>query len=264
MYRIDLEKTTGTESVPKFLQVDSRVQQGLKEYILAKPKEAQIKDLVFRFNDLIGNMYPIPDSEIKAYLQKVIEGFKSDQIRDLLDRQSAYKDKFKQKIQGFADIHASKMFKFLLEKRKITAKPSFMLPELIIPKFIGAEIGKSLYEKEGDMNSFETDIIGKIASLENVVFWHRNLGRGKGFFINGFMSNHYPDFIVYTKSQKLILLETKGDMLDNPESKAKNKLGRTWANKSGDNYHYMMIFKNESTIEDTYTVKEAVELLRDL
>lgn len=264
MYRIDLEKTTGTESVPKFLQVDSRVQQGLKEYILAKPKGAQIKDLVFRFNDLIGNMYPIPDSEIKAYLQKVIEGFKSDQIRDLLDRQSAYKDKFKQKIQGFADIHASKMFKSLLEKGKITAKSSFMLPELIIPKFIGAEIGKSLYEKEGDMNIFETDFIGKIASLENVVFWHRNLGRGKGFFINGFMSNHYPDFIVYTKSQKLILLETKGDMLDNPESKAKNKLGTTWANKAGDNYHYMMIFKNESTIEDTYTVKEAVELLRDL
>jgi type III restriction enzyme len=264
MYRIDLEKTTGTESIPKFLQVDSRVQQGLKEYILAKPKEAQIKDLVFRFNDLIGNMYPIPDSEIKAYLQKVIEGFKSDQIRDLLDRQSAYKDKFKQKIQGFADIHASKMFKSLLEKGKVTAKPTFTLPELIIPKFIGAEIGKSLYEKEGDMNAFETDIIGKIASLDNVIFWHRNLGRGKGFFINGFMSNHYPDFIVYTKSQKLILLETKGDMLDNPESKAKNKLGRTWATKAGDNYHYMMIFKNESTIEDTYTVKEAVELLRDL
>lgn len=264
MYRIDLEKTTGMEYVPKFLQVESRVQEGLKDYILAKPKEAQIKDLVFRFNDLIGNMYPIPDSEIKTYLQKVIEGFKSDQIRDLLDRQSVYKEKFKQKIQGFADVHASKMFKSLLEKGKVTAKPTFGLPELIVPKLTGADIGKSLYEKEADMNAFETDIIGKIASLENVVFWHRNLGRGKGFYINGFMSNHYPDFIVYTKRQKLILLETKGDMLDNPETKAKNKLGRTWANKAGDNYHYMMIFKNESSIEDTYTIKEAVELLRDL
>jgi hypothetical protein len=39
----------------------------------------------------------------------------------------------------------------------------------------------------------------------------------------------------------------------------------TWekeANKQ--HYRYMMIFKNESSIEDAYTVKEAIELLRDL
>ena len=264
MYKIDLEKTKGTESVPKYLQVDARLQQGLKEYILSKPKESQVKDLAFRFNDLIGNMYPIPDQQIKDYLEKVITDFKSDQIHDLLDRQSAYKEKFKQKIQGFADVHAEKMFKSLLDRGKIVVKPSFVLPELIVPKLLGAGIGKSLYEKEGDMNQFETEIIGKIASLSNVMFWHRNLGRGKGFSINGFMSNHYPDFIIYTQSQKLILLETKGKMLDNPESKAKNKLGLTWANKAGDNYLYMMVFQNESSIEDTYTVKGAVELLKDL
>jgi type III restriction enzyme len=265
MYSIDLEKTKGTESVPKYLKVDTRIQQGLKEYILAKPKEAQVRDLVFRFNDLIGNMYPIPDSEIKTYLQKVIEGFKPDQIRDLLERQSAYKEKFKQKIQGFADAHASKMFRLLLDKGKIIATPTFSFPEVIVPKSVGAEIGKSLYEKEAEMNLFETEVIGNIASLDNVVFWHRNLGRGKGFYINGFMSNHYPDFIIYTKSKKIILLETKGEMLDNPETKAKNKLGMTWekeANKQ--HYRYMMIFKNESSIEDAYTVKEAIELLRDL
>ena len=265
MYSIDIEKTKGTESTPKFLKVDSRLQQGLKDYILAKPKEAQVKDLVFRFNDLIGNMYPIPDSEIKTYLQRVIEGFKPDQIRDLLDRQSAYKDKFKQKIQGFADVHAHKMFKSLLEKEKITVKPTFELPELIIPKLLGAGIGKSLYEKEGEMNQFETEIIGKIASLDNILFWHRNLGRGKGFYINGFVSNHYPDFIVYTKSQKLILLETKGEMLDNPETKAKNKLGMTWEREAGKkNFRYMMIFKNKSSDENTYTISEAIDLLRDL
>ena len=114
------------------------------------------------------------------------------------------------------------------------------------------------------MNLFETDIIGKITSLENVVFWHRNLGRGKGFFINGFMSNHYPDFIIYTKNKRIILLETKGEMLDNPESKAKNKLGRTWATKAGDLFRYMMIFKDESSIEDTYTIKEAIDTIRAL
>ena len=264
MYKIDLEKTKGLESTPTYLKIDTTIQKNLKEYILSKPKESQVKDLVFKFNDMIGNMYPIPDQQIKAYLQRVIESFEADQISDILDRPNAYKEKLKVKIQGFADIHSEKMFKFLLDKGKIITKPSFSFPEMIVPKIIGAEIGKSLYEKEGEMNQFETDIISKIASLENVVFWHRNLGRGKGFYINGFMSNHYPDFIVYTKSQRIILLETKGEMLDNPESKAKSKLGRTWATKAGDLFRYMMIFKNESSIEDTYTVKNAISLIRDL
>lgn len=90
-------------------------------------------------------------------------------------------------------------------------------------------IGKSLHTAEGEMNDFEKDIITKIASLPNVVFLHRNLGKEKGFFINGFMSNHFSDFIAYTQNQHIILLETKGEMLDNPESKTKTNwdvLGR--------------------------------------
>jgi type III restriction enzyme len=264
MYEIDIEQTKGSESKPRYLQVDARIQKGLIDYILSKPKESQVKDLVYQFNNLIGNMYPIPDQQIKAYLQKIIEGFKTDQIHDLLTRQSVYKEKFKQKIQHFADIHSEKSFKSLLEKGKIIVEPTFSFSPLIIPKNAHSSIGKSLYTAEGEMNDFEKDIITKIASLPNVVFWHRNLGRGKGFFINGFMSNHYPDFIVYTKNQHIVLLETKGEMLDNPESKAKNKLGRTWSNKAGNNYHYMMIFKRESSIEETYSINEAIEVIRDL
>jgi type III restriction enzyme len=264
MYEIDLEKTKGSESRPRYLQVDSRIQKGLIEYILAKPKESQIKDLVYQFNNLIGNMYPIPDQQIKAYLQKVMEGFKTDQIHDLLTRQSVYKEKFKKKIQYFADIHAEKSFKKGIEKGDIIVKPTFSFSPLIVPKNAISNLGKSLYMSEGEMNDFEKDIIAKIASLPNVVFWHRNLGRTKGFFINGFMSNHYPDFIVYTKEQHIVLLETKGNQLDGSDSKAKNKLGRTWATEAGKSYHYLMVFKEETNIEDTYTIKDAVELIREL
>ena len=45
------------------------------------------------------------------------------------------------------------------------------------------------------MNDFEKQVILTISSFPNIAFWHRNLERGKGFFINGFKSNHYPDFI---------------------------------------------------------------------
>ena len=56
-----------------------------------------------------------------------------------------------------------------------------------------------------------------------------------GIFINDYI-NHYPDFIIFTKGGKIIMLETKGDHLQNPDSEAKLKLGNTWASKAGNQY----------------------------
>ena len=39
-------------------------------------------------------------------------------------------------------------------------------------------------------------------------WWHRNIAR-TGFAINGFI-NHYPDFIVRTRSGKIGIIEAKG------------------------------------------------------
>jgi len=80
--------------------------------------------------------------------------------------------------------------------------------------------------------------------MENVVFWHRNLTIGKGFLINGFSSNHYPDFILYTEKGNIVIIETKGNDRDNDDSRDKNRLGKTWAEKSGDSYKYFMVFQN--------------------
>lgn len=59
------------------------------------------------------------------------------------------------------------------------------------------------------MDGFEYRVISQIANLDNVKYWHRNLERGKGFYINGFI-NHYPDFIIKMKSGKILLIEVKG------------------------------------------------------
>jgi len=39
------------------------------------------------------------------------------------------------------------------------------------------------------------------------------------------------------------LLETKGDYLDNDNSRAKNALGKKWAEKAGDHFKYFMVFE---------------------
>ncbi|MBN1988503.1 MAG: type III restriction endonuclease subunit R, partial [Bacteroidales bacterium] len=111
-------------------------------------------------------------------------------------------------------------------------------------------------------NGFEQEVIMNIASLENVLFWHRNIER-RGFALNGFESNHYPDFIIFTRNGNLILIETKGDHLDNDESRAKNLLGKKWAEKAGDNFKYFMVFQKKE-VPDTYTAQSITEIVRML
>jgi type III restriction enzyme len=112
-------------------------------------------------------------------------------------------------------------------------------------------------------NYFEQEVIMNIAALDNVLFWHRNLEKGKGFALNGFDSHHYPDFIVYTKRNNLILIETKGDHLDNEESRAKNQLGKKWAEKAGENFKYFMVFQKKE-VPDTYTAQSIIEIVKML
>ena len=113
------------------------------------------------------------------------------------------------------------------------------------------------------MGKYEQEVIMEIASLDNVVFWHRNLEKGKGFMLNGFDKNHYPDFIIYTRKGTLILLETKGDYLDNDDSRTKNLLGKKWAEKSGEKYKYFMVFETKE-VQDTYTAKNIAGVVREL
>ena len=86
----------------------------------------------------------------------------------------------------------------------------------------------------------------------------------KGFRLNGFI-NHYPDFMVMTKSGKLVLIEYKGDDRDNSNSARKLKLGRKWQAQCGQEYRYFMVFKNRDFgIDGAYTLDRFVEIMREL
>ena len=78
------------------------------------------------------------------------------------------------------------------------------------------------------MNNYEFNVISRVISLDNVVWWHRIDDKRKeySFKINGFI-NHYPDFLILTKKNTLILVEVKGEQLANPESKNKLELGKS-------------------------------------
>lgn len=264
LYQVDIEETGRSQYDARFTRIeDSMVKEPVVAYILSKPKESQVKDIAHQLIRIIGDMYPIPDQEIRIYVERILGVLNAEQLQDILFRKWSYADKIKLKIKQHADNYAEERFNDLIKVGKIITEPSWHFPEMIIPGNTGASISKSLYEREGIMNDFETSIITAIAALPNIVFWHRNLGRGKGFCINGYKSNHYPDFIVATKSGRIILIETKGDDRDNSDSQAKCRLGNRWEELAGGQFRYFMIF-DQKHIPGAHNKDKARELISQL
>lgn len=256
MYRVDLDESNGY--VPTYLKVDGEVHEKIASYILDPArKEHRITNCTYRLKNIIGKMYPIPDREIEIFINHVLERFTDEQFTDLMSHEYSYADKIKQKIKKLGDEYKENQFYKMVDRDQIFTEDLFQLPVEIIPNKAVSGLPKSLYEKEGDMDGFEREVINDVANLESVEFWTRNLERGKGFCINGFI-NHYPDFIIKTKKGKIVILETKGDHLD---AEKKIKLGNLWASKAGNNYKYCLVYKGRKE-EDAYTKEAFLETLK--
>ena len=65
------------------------------------------------------------------------------------------------------------------------------------------------------------------------------------------------------KSGVTLLIETKGDHLDNPESEEKRWLGNKWADLAGDKFKYFMVFQNKE-VDSAITLKTLLQLLDEL
>ena len=258
LYKVDLDETK-KEHTPTFVRLDGEVKESVITYILdLARKDSRVKNFTQRLMNLIGNMFPIPDREIEKYINRILEDFKDEQFSDLAANEYTYKDKIKYKIIALSEQFAEKKFKDFLDTDKVFIKQSFSLPKSMAPGDTAKDITKSLYEKEGSMNAFEERVINEIGNMTNIAFWTRNIER-KGFRINGFV-NHYPDFIIHTKSGKTVLLETKGDHLD---AEQKIRLGRLWASKAGNNYRYFMVYERR-TVEGAYKLEDFLNIIRDM
>lgn len=258
LYKVDLDETK-KEHTPTFVRLDGLVKESVMSYILdPSRKDNRVKNFTKRLMNLIGNMFPISDREIERYINRILEDFNDEQFNDLAANEYTYKDKIKHKIIALSEQFAEQKFKDYLDTDKVFIKPSFALPKNISPGEIAKDITKSLYEKEGSMNGFEERVINEIGNMPNIAFWTRNIER-KGFRINGFV-NHYPDFIIQSKSGKSILLETKGDHLD---AEQKIRLGRFWASKAGNNYRYFMVYERR-TVDGAYKLEDFLNILKDI
>ncbi|CAM3397750.1 DEAD/DEAH box helicase family protein [Flavobacterium longum] len=260
IYRVDFDTNKGTAAANKITEKAKAI---LVETILTKPQDRQINDISKHIVSKLGDMTPIPEQDLTKYVARVFEALSPDQVRDIVNNDFIYIQKIKNKINSLSSAYAKEEFKKHLDSNSIFIKGNFGLPDTITPFDPSTPISKSLYELEDKMNGFEQSMIMDIASLENIQFWHRNFTRGKGFFINGYDANHYPDFILHTEKGNIILIETKGDDRDNDDSREKNWLGKLWAQKAGDSFKYFMVFQTKE-VEGCYNAKSIIEVVKKL
>ena len=253
---------TKSDYTPSFEKLDGGVKEQLMAYILnPSRKESRTKNLTAQIMDIIGNMYPITEQEIKKYIHKLVEDFTDEQYHDYLNHHYSYTSKIKEKIKQLSAVYAEQKFRDFLDTDKVFMKPVYRFQKEIAPGNTSKDITKSLYEKEAEINGFEERVINEIANLPNIAFWTRNISK-KQFKINAFQ-NHYPDFIIQTKSNKTIVLETKGVDRDNSDSEAKIRLGKAWERKAGSSFKYFMVF-DKKEVKDSHKLDDFLKLIKEM
>lgn len=259
--QIDLEKRTDDEYVPKQYRLNRQQIYMIREMFVGYNIESKRKQLSLKIAKSL-DFDEIHEPHISNYIKKVLDNQSDEQLVELFDNDYIAKKAFKEKIDALVLEHQKKKFKELIDVGQIKCLPGYIFPEPVLLNKTVIGLSKGLYTDEGDMNDFEYKVISQVANLDNVLFWHRNPERGKGFCINGFI-NHYPDFIVRTKGGKTIIVETKGDDRDNSDSRNKIELGKYWANSAGDDYRYFMVFEN-AKLDNAISVQELLTRLRQL
>lgn len=210
--------------------------------------------------------FPIADSEIRAYFRKIIEQMSITEMESCLIKPSPFFNKIKKKIRQLQEDFAKEEFLKWIDQERFQIKAEYQLPIDITPQSFADSLSRSLYEREASMNNYEFNVISRVISLDNVVWWHRIDDKRKeySFKINGFI-NHYPDFLILTKKNALILVEVKGEQLANPESKNKLELGKKWeslANQLGlpHKFRYFMVFITKP-MEGAKSLDELIETI---
>ncbi|MGE8036743.1 DEAD/DEAH box helicase family protein [Lysinibacillus sp. NPDC093692] len=262
MYQIDVQEQG--EAVPKYKRASRSESEFFREHLAKLPAEMKIKQCTDMISKQINKNNRYATSEISDYVRRIISNMKDDELAAMETAIPVYARKILQKIEVLESKYRESQFYRWLDSGKIVCRESYKFPTIITPAVIIDSIPNSLYEAEkNDLNNFERKLIDIIVGIDNITWWHRIIER-KGIRINGCI-NHYPDFIVRTKSGKIILVEAKGDYLDGDDSKTKLKLGRKWAAESGTSYRYFMVFKDkELGLDGAYTLDNFVEVMKAL
>lgn len=264
MYEIDV--AAQGEAIPKYRRASKSESDQIREYLRTISSEHRIKACASALAAQISKNNRYAAEEVTAYVTRVISEMDEDALNAMESSIPFYASKIRDKIDEYETDYRRKKFDDLIEMNKIVCRAdgAYAFPNVIRASVSFDSLDKSLYTAEfNDLNNFEFKLISSIASLDNIVWWHRNISK-RGFRINGFI-NHFPDFIVKTTAGIVVLVEAKGEQLKNDESEARLALGKKWDLICGNQFKYYMVFEHKDMeIPGSYTMDRFIEILKNL
>ena len=263
--KVDIEDSP--DGVPKAWQLTGFDSIYMREWFDTQPSEKKrklCKDMICK---KISKINAVNDSELDEYVSRIMDNMTEDQLTDLEQSPYPYIVAIEKKVKKLLQEYAAEQFDLWLEQELITCAPTYCFPKMIAPVKTISSIPKSLYEEEEQFDTdYEKKVVWELSALSNIKWWHRNMSK-KGFAINGAITA-YPDLVVMTESGKMLLIETKGDQLENSESRVKAETGAKWAAKAsmlGRLYKYYMVFQTkEPGYEGAYSYERFMEIVKGL
>ena len=262
MYRVDIRDQG--DAIPQYIRASKTDSEFIRDYIKTLPAEQRVQACASSISGLINRNNRYATKEVSNYVQRVISNMSDDELTAMETSLPVYARKIQDKIEIQENKYREQQFDKWVDNGKIKCCAQYQFPDIITPANTINSIAKSLYTAENnDMNEFERKVLDYVVSMDNVVWWHRII-ENKGFRLNGYI-NHYPDFIVGTKSGKFVLIEVKGDYLDGDDSRKKLKLGRKWQSMAGNNFRYFMVFDSKDlNMDGAYSLDNFVNMFKDL
>lgn len=264
MYEIDV--AAQGEAIPKYRRASKSESEQIREYLKQTSSKERIQICTSLLSAQINKTNRYATEEVKTYVTRVISEMDADALNAMESSIPFYASKIRDKIEEYETDYRRKKFNDLIEMNKIVCRAdgAYMFPKVIAPLACFDSLDKSLYTAECyDLNNFEFKLISNIASLDNVVWWHRNISK-RGFRLNGFI-NHFPDFIIKTAAGTVVLIEAKGEQLKNDDSEDRLALGKKWDLICGSQFKYYMVFEyKEMEIPGSYTMDRFIEILKNL
>jgi len=257
------------DGTPRASKMESQYQQFIGQQFPLMPGENRLKlcrNIIHTTLSRQKKLNAVDDTELQRYVDYIIDGMNQDQLDALEQMPVNFANKICDYIIKLQEETARENFYNWLEVGKIVTQPRFKLTSHITLSGKASSLTKSLYKQECELDdNFEYDMAMALTGIDSVHWWHRNPTSGRNAFCLNAFRNHYPDFIVMTNSGKVLLVETKGDQLENAESREKIKLGRAWQNAAGSQYRYYMVFQNKDLhLEGAYRFDEFLKILGEL
>lgn len=208
-------------------------------------------DLVGWLLEKIGRYNELADSELVGYVELAVDELIKDHPLDLLHRARYHA---RDQIRAHLAEHYLGWARDRYEEIKSGSGNKKLVPDPNVAFKVGREplrlpaaqchtsYRKSVFEYPGKLNNQEAEFATDLDGLENIACWYRNADKGE-FALQGYRRPKFnPDFIAFTESGKIAVLEWKGaNLVTNEETIYKQALGDDWAALDPENRYFKVV-----------------------